>query len=85
MYHVKAGPHPSSSSLTHTHIHLPPWLVDLDEHWSDAIGGGGGRSRREREGGRGKMDREEGGKEIEQRGRTEGGGISLYTKCHPTP
>ena len=72
MHHVKAGPHPSSSCLTHTHVHLSPWLVDLDEHWSDAIGGGrregeeggGGRRRREEEekggggGGRGRREEE---------------------------
>ena len=36
VYHVKIGPHPTSSPLTHTDVHLSPWLVYLDKNWSNA-------------------------------------------------
>ena len=56
VYHVKIGPHPTSSPLTHTDVHLSPWLVYLDKNRSNAEGReerrwrGWGRGREERRG-----------------------------------
>lgn len=65
VYHVKIGPHPTSSPLTHTDVHLSPWLVYLDKNWSNAEG-------RDEEGGRGEEKKGEGRnteKEIKERER----------------
>lgn len=65
VYHVKIGPHPTSSSLTHTHVHLSPWLVYLDENWSNA---GSREERRQRAwGGEEKKGEEEKNKRGDKR------------------
>ena len=55
VHHVKVGPHPTSSPLTHTHVHLSPWLMYLDKDWSNT---GDGEKRERREKGRGEEKRE---------------------------
>lgn len=68
VHHVKIGPHPTSSSLTHTHVHLSPWLVYLDENWSNA---GSREERRQRAWGRGREERRGGERKKKKRGRIE--------------
>ena len=69
VYHVKIGPHPTSSPLTHTHVHLSPWLVYLDENWSNA---GSREERRQRGWGRRREERR-GGEIHKRKGKEEEG------------
>ena len=71
VHHVKVGPHPTSSPLTHTYVHLSPWLMYLDKDWSNAGGGeekGEERKRERRKKGR-EGEEEGGGKEKKERRR----------------